>query len=74
MTLTSVASHTPAIQPSTGSVSMSAATDASIAAYLAAGERMRVIAGYVAIACLALMVLFVLAMAVGLIPVTVRPI
>jgi hypothetical protein len=55
------------------SLSNSAATNASIARYLAAGEQMRVIAGWAALACLALMAVFVVAMAVGILPVTVRP-
>jgi hypothetical protein len=56
------------------SASASAATSASIARYLAAGERMRVIAGWGALACLAGMLVFILAMVVGIIPVTVRPV
>ena len=51
------------------SVAISAASDASIAAYLRAGERMRVLSGWVAIALLAFMLVFIIAMVVGLIPV-----
>jgi hypothetical protein len=50
-------------------VAISSASDASIAAYLAAGERMRVLAGWLAIAGVAFMLLFVLALIVGVIPV-----
>ena len=69
-----VASPGFASEPASGmSASATAATNASIARYLAAGERMRVVATWAAIACVAFMVAFVLAMAVGIIPVTVRP-
>jgi hypothetical protein len=60
------------IQPSPAtSVAVSAATDASIAAYLAAGEGMRILAGWVFVACLGLMLVVAIAWALGVLPVAV---
>ena len=46
----------------------SAIADASIAAYLAAGERMRIVAQWVGIACVGLLVIIAVAWAMGLLP------
>lgn len=54
------------------SVAMGAATDASIAAYIAAGERMRILAGWVALAGVGVMLIVAIAWALGVLPVAVR--
>jgi hypothetical protein len=48
------------------------ATDASIAAYLGAGERMQTLMDLTWKACAGLLVLIVIAWAIGLLPVAVR--
>jgi hypothetical protein len=51
----------------------SQATSASIARYLASGERVRMLTGVGFKVCIVLAVLVVLAWALGLLPVTTRP-
>ena len=50
---------------------LSAAAAASIAAYVAAGERMRIIAQWLGLACVGLLVIIAVAWAMGLLPLAV---
>jgi len=54
------------------SVVVSSAIDASIAAYLAAGERMRIVARFVGFASVAVLVVTAVAWALGLLPGAVK--
>jgi len=61
------------IQPSPATlVAVSTATEASIAAYFAAGEHMRILAGWVAVACLGMLIFVATAWALGVLPVAVK--
>lgn len=58
--------------PPAASDELTATIDASIAAYLDSGERMRVALGWLGIACLALMAVVAVAWVVGLLPGAIR--
>ena len=70
-----VTAPTPAVfEPSVAAwLGDNAATDASIARYLAAGERTRVIADAALKICVALVVLLIAAWAIGILPGAARP-
>jgi hypothetical protein len=51
---------------------LSVASDASIAAYLAAGDRVHMLAGIFGLVCVALVALLMVTWALGLLPGTVR--
>jgi hypothetical protein len=64
---------TTVVEPSTPAwLGESAAAEASIAAYLNAGDRMRVIMELTMIACAALLLLVIVAWGVGMLPGAVR--
>jgi len=58
--------------PPPPSTPLSAASDASIATYLAAGDRMRVLTGIFGLICVGLIALLMLTWALGLLPGAVK--